>query len=228
MKSVEADPPYPRHWLGMGHPYWPLFDLRIRTPRLELRPPDDEMATELARLAASGIHDPDTMPFAVPFTDQPSPQLERSSMQYFWRTRADWTPEHWQLPLAVVVDGKVVGVQDVLSERFGLLRTVKTGSWLVRSEQGKGIGKEMRAAVLHLAFAGLGAVTAYSGAWHDNQASLRVSSALGYQPNGELIQPRRDVADRQLLLKLPRERWQRRDDITIEHLEPCLELFGVG
>jgi RimJ/RimL family protein N-acetyltransferase len=212
----------------MGHPYWPLFDLRVRTPRLELRPPDDEVAVELARLAASGIHDPATMPFAVPFTDQPSPQLERSSLQYFWRTRADWTPELWALPLAVVVEGKVVGVQDILSERFALLRTVKTGSWLVRPEQGKGIGKEMRAAVLHLAFDGLGAAVAYSGAWHDNEASLRVSSALGYQRNGELIQPRRDVADRQILLQLPRERWQRREDITIENLEPCLELFGIG
>ena len=35
----------------MTHPYWPLFDLVVRTPRLELRPPDDSMLVELARCA---------------------------------------------------------------------------------------------------------------------------------------------------------------------------------
>jgi RimJ/RimL family protein N-acetyltransferase len=212
----------------MGHPYWPLFDLRIRTPRLELRPVDDELAVDLARVAAAGIHDPSTMPFAFPFTDLPSPQLERSSLEYFWRTRAEWKPERWQLPLGVVVDGTPVGVQGADADQFRMLRTVKTGSWLGQDHQGKGIGKEMRAAVLHLVFAGLGAEVAYSGAWHDNVRSLAVSRALGYEENGDVILPRRDKADRQILLKLPRERWQRRDDIVIEHLEPCLELFGIG
>ena len=212
----------------MGHPYWPLFDLRVRTPRLELRPPDDELAVELAALAAAGIHDPDTMPFAIPFTDQPSPQMERSSLQYFWRTRAEWTPQKWALPLAVIADGAVVGLQDINAESFATLRTVRTGSWLGQHHQGQGIGKEMRAAVLHLAFDGLDAVCAYSGAWHDNAPSLGVSRALGYVENGEVIERRREKPDRMINLVLRRETWQRRDDITIEHLEPCLELFGVG
>jgi RimJ/RimL family protein N-acetyltransferase len=211
----------------MGHPYWPLFDLRIRTPRLELRPPDDEVVVELARIAGQGIHDPETMPFMIPFTDQPSPQLERSSLQYLWRTRAEWVPEKWALPLAVIADGTVVGLQDMNAEGFPTLRTVRTGSWLGRRHQGQGIGKEMRAGVLHLAFEGLGAVAAYSGAWHDNAASLGVSRALGYLDNGEVVEKRRDKPDRMINLKLPREEWQRRDDIVIENLEPCLELFGL-
>jgi len=114
------------------------------------------------------------------------------------------------------------------AERFAVLRSAKTGSWLGRDHQGKGIGKEMRAAALQLLFDGLDAVMAYSGAWHDNAASLGVSRALGYEQNGDLIQPRRAEPDRQILLKLPREKWQRREDITIQNLEPCLELFGVG
>lgn len=211
----------------MGHPYWPLFDLRVRTPRLELRPPDDELAVEVALVAAGGIHDPTSMPFLIPFTDQPSPQLERSSLQFIWRTRATWTPEKWALPLAVLVDGAVAGIQGVDGDQFALLRVAKTGSWLGRSFQGQGIGKEMRAAVLHLIFAGLGAQVAYSGAWHDNQQSLGVSRALGYEENGDMVLQRRDRPDRQIMLKLPREKWQRRDDIVIENLEPCLELFGL-
>lgn len=212
----------------MGHPYWPLFDLRVRTPRLELRLVDDELAVELAAVVAAGVHDPATMPFTVPWTDLEPPRLQRNSLQHWWRSRAEWTPEKWSLPLAVVRDGVVVGVQDVNGERFATLRAVNTGSWLGRAHQGKGIGKEMRAAVLHLAFDGLGAVMAYSGAYEDNAPSRAVSRALGYEENGDVIAIRRDKPDRIVNLKLPREKWQRRDDITIEHLEPCLELFGIG
>jgi RimJ/RimL family protein N-acetyltransferase len=132
------------------------------------------------------------------------------------------------LPLAVIAGGVVVGTQDVNAERFAMLRAANTGSWLGRDHQGQGIGKEMRAAVLHLAFEGLGAVVAYSGAWHDNAASQGVSRALGYEENGDLIRPRLDKPDRMINLKLPRQKWQRRDDITIENLEPCLEMFGIG
>ena len=212
----------------MGHPYWPFFDLRVRTPRLELRPPDEALDVEMARLAGEGIHDADFMPFTEPWTDVPSPQLERNAVQHYWRTRAEWTPDRWALRLAVVVDGAVVGTQDLNAERFAVLRTVSTGSWLGRRHQGRGIGKEMRAAVLQLAFEGLGAVMAYSGAYDDNQASLGVSRSLGYEENGDLIAVRRGASARIINLKLPRERWQRREDIVIEHLEPCLELFGVG
>ena len=42
----------------------------------------------------------------------------------------------------------------------------------------------MRAAILHLAFEGLGAASAESEAFHDNHASNRVSQILGYSPNG--------------------------------------------
>ena len=73
----------------MTHPVWPFFDLRVVTPTLELVPIDDEVGTELALLAARGIHDPEFMPFAFPWTDVPSPQLERNTMQFYWRTRAE-------------------------------------------------------------------------------------------------------------------------------------------
>jgi RimJ/RimL family protein N-acetyltransferase len=211
----------------MGHPYWPLFDLRIRTPRLELRPVDDELAVELAAVLTGGVHDPATMPFTIPFTDQPSPRLERSALQFWWKARAEWTKEKWDLNLAVLFDGRAVGTQGLHAEQFATVRTVNSGSWLGLPHQGKGIGKEMRAAVLHLAFEGLGAVVAYSGAYEDNAASLAVSRALGYEENGDVIAPRREIAGRLINLKLPRQRWQRRDDIVIENLEPCLGMFGL-
>ena len=131
--------------------------------------------------------------------------------------------------MAVLVDDELVGVQGMQAKRFPLTREFSTGSWLGIAHQGKGLGKEMRAAILHLGFAGLGALRAYTGAFHDNHASLGVTASLGYEPNGEAFEPRRDGVDRQLKFVLRRERWesQRRDDIEIEGLEPCLDLFGA-
>jgi RimJ/RimL family protein N-acetyltransferase len=211
----------------MAHPYWPLFDLRVRTPRVELRYPDDDLIVSSIGLITAGIHDPATMPFATPWTDVPSPLIERNTLQHHWTNRATHTPDDWHLSLAVLVDGEVVGFQGTLAKDFGRLRQAETGSWLGRAHQGQGIGKEMRAAVLHLLFAGLGAERAISGAWHDNAVSLAVSRSFGYLPNGEEVRLRRDQPDRLVHLVLPREVWEhhRRDDIEIDGLEACRELL---
>ncbi|HEV3225550.1 MAG TPA: GNAT family protein [Acidimicrobiales bacterium] len=210
--------------------HWPLFDLTVHTPRLELRYPDDDLVAALAELGGKGIHDPATMPFSMPWTDLPPGELERGALQFLWRTRASWQPTEWSCPMAVVVDGEPLGVQDLTGSQFAVTKTVKTGSWLTRTRQGEGIGTEMRAAILHLAFAGLGADRACTSAYHDNHPSLGVTRAMGYKPNGDSIELRRDQADRQLHFVLSRERWQerRRDDIEIEGLGPCLELFGAA
>lgn len=215
--------------MATSEQYWPLFGLRVCTPRLELRYPDDGDVAALAELAAKGIHDPNFMPFEILWTDVPSPELERNTCQFFWRQRAEWTSDDWHLPMATVVDGQVAGVQGVHAKAFGALRSAGTGSWLGLEHQGKGIGKEMRAAIVHLGFAGLGAREMSSGAWHDNGASLGVSRSLGYEENGDEWKPRRGVADRQIRLKLTRARWEerRRDDIEIVGLEPCREMFGA-
>lgn len=47
--------------------HFPLIELRLTTPRLELRLPSPEELGALADLAAGGIHDPDVMPFLVPW-----------------------------------------------------------------------------------------------------------------------------------------------------------------
>lgn len=213
----------------MGATIWPLFGLRVVTPRLELRYPDDELIHELARLTAEPIHDPDFMPFSVPWTEAPRDVLPRNSLQHLWGRRSAWTAEEWNCPMAVLVGGTVVGVQDIFATRYATRRVVETGSWLTQSRQGQGIGKEMRTAVLHLGFEGLGADYARTSAWADNQRSLGVTRAVGYEPNGFSIDVRGEAACRMEHFVMTRARWQerRRDDITIEGLEPCLPLFGL-
>jgi len=206
--------------------HWPLFNLRIVTPRLELRLPTTDELNELAGLAADGVHDPDFMPFLNGWTDQPPVELGRSVMQYHWRMLGSWSPDNWALHLAVLHDGTVIGIQEIFGKNFAVLKEFGSGSWLGRRYQGNGYGTEMRAAILHLGFAGLGGEYAVSGAFDDNASSLGVSRKLGYQSDGTGRFVRRGKAAGFTRLRLHRSEWVRRDDIVIEGLENCREMFG--
>jgi RimJ/RimL family protein N-acetyltransferase len=203
---------------------WPFAALRITTPSLELRYPDDDDLVTLAHLAAEGIHDPDSMPFSVPWTRAEPPDLQRGLLQFAWGRRASTTRDDWSLPFAVFVGDEPVGVQDFFARQFAVRRTVETGSWLVQRAQGRGIGTEMRAAALHFAFAGLGAEEALSGSFVDNPSSEGVSRRNGYVANGEEICDREGEPARLRRWVLTRARWtpQRRDDIAVEGLDACL------
>jgi len=118
----------------------------------------------------------------------------------------------------------------VSAHDFAVLREVATGSWLGLEHQGEGIGTEMRAAVLHLAFAGLGAVSAISGAFSDNGASLGVSRKLGYAADGITREVRRGQAATTQRLRIDARAWRRNQTVpvTIDGLEPCLPMFGLS
>nr|WP_202447248.1 GNAT family N-acetyltransferase [Streptomyces sp. SID5468] len=151
-------------------------------------------------------------------------------MQYHWRCWAEWRPESWELNLVAVRDGVVVGTQGVSGREFGVGREVSTGSWLGRAHHGQGLGTEMRAAVLYLAFTGLGAEHAVSGAYTDNAASLGVSRKLGYRDDGierHVVRGKPAVLRR---LRLTAERWREhhRVPVRIEGLAECLPAFGLG
>ena len=201
----------------------------MRTPRLELRLAADRDLDELASLAAAGVHDPEVQPFAFPWTDASPAERARATLQYHWSQRAAWKPEKWSLDLVVVHEGAVVGTQGMSATDFAILREVGTGSWLGQAHQGLGIGTEMRAAVLHLAFAGLGAQYATSGAFTDNLASQAVSRKLGYVDDGIERQVSRGQAATVRRFRLDRETWQTTHavPVTITGLEPCLPMFGL-
>ncbi|MBP0459903.1 GNAT family N-acetyltransferase [Streptomyces montanisoli] len=209
---------------------WPLAGLRLTTPRLELRLPNPEDLADLAALAADGVHDPAVQPFTVAWTDVTPDERAQSVLQYHWRCWGAWRKEDWELNLAVLRDGVVVGTQGITARDFSVLREVCTGSWLGRTHHHQGLGTEMRAAVLHLAFAGLGAQHAISAAYTHNAASLGVSRKLGYQEDGierHSVRARPGVLRR---LRLTAERWQqhRAVPVGIEGLPGCLPWFGLG
>jgi RimJ/RimL family protein N-acetyltransferase len=210
----------------MGHP-WPLFDLRLRTPRLELRLPTDDDLLALAAVARAGVHDLPGSPFLVPWDELPSPAFERQFLLHWWRVRGSWSPDDWTLGLAVLAEGRPIGIQDLMARDFAHRRTVGTGSWLGLEHQGKGYGTEMRAAVLSLAFEELGALVAESGYVDGNVASARVSAKLGYLANGERLVAPMGTSVTEHKVRVVPATW-RRDlvPVAIEGLEPCRGLFG--
>ena len=63
------------------------------------------------------------------------------------------------LNLITFLGSRPIGTQGINAEKFAETREVTTGSWLGAPYQRHGLGTEQRAAVLELAFRGLGAVT---------------------------------------------------------------------
>src|SRR5699024_4931184 len=132
-------------------------------------------------------------------------QVARSVLVYQWRTRAAITPEHWTLELAVLHRGEPVGIQAIEAEQFPVTRTISTGSWLGQAHHGQGLGTRMRALMLHLAFTGLHAAVASTGAWVDNGPSNAVSTRLGYRRNGTSRRAREGRATEHRHYRMDRE-----------------------
>jgi RimJ/RimL family protein N-acetyltransferase len=179
-----------------------------------------------------GIHDPERMPFDdPPWTDEASPDRELAWITRQWAGRSAIKPDAWRLRFAVLdLNGLALGMQDLLATAFPALRSVSSYSWLGSQHQGRGLGKEMRAAVLHLAFDALGAERAESAAFDDNLASAGVSAALGYEPNGYEWALRRGRPDRLTRFILHRQGWldRRRGDIQISGADRCTPLLGLS
>jgi len=152
----------------------------------------------------------------TPWTDEPSPSLERGVLQWGWRHRSEWTPNSWNFNGAVFVGDDVVGVQSLMATDFATLRAVKSGSWLGLVHQGQGIGKEMRTAILSFAFDQLEALEAHSGGFTDNESSLKLSRALGYEECSRRTVLRRGVTAELLELKLERSTWIHTPHTTVE------------
>jgi RimJ/RimL family protein N-acetyltransferase len=207
----------------------PLYGLRLRTPRLELRLGSHEELVELGRLAERGVHPPEEMPFAIAWSDRiGEPGFVAEFVAWHEGHLESWSPEEWTLNLLVWASDELVGTQGVLAERFAEQPVVNTGSWLGLEHQGRGIGTEMRAAVVELAFRGLGAARAESSWLEGNAASRRGSEKLGYVETGVRTQTPRGEPVADHVVAIEREVWSCPVPVEIEGLEPCLPLFGVS
>lgn len=122
-----------------------------------------------------------------------------------------------------------MGVQSLESDDFLDLRTVDSGSWLIGSARGRGVGIAMRTAVLALAFDHLGAVAAVTSARSDNAASLGVSRRIGYRHNGVSLNRSGRGLVELTHMRLTVEEWQAAgtgSGVAVSGLDSCLPWFG--
>jgi RimJ/RimL family protein N-acetyltransferase len=214
----------------MESSHWPLAGLRLRTPDLLLRPTTEaDLPAVVATLWPDVARNPQLPRF--PGLDE-SANRAVSAHQSYWQSVGNWSVDDWRLDFVVVVGERIVGVQSLEGEDFPVLRTVDSASHLAGDVRGRGWGKQARRAVLALAFGPLRAEYAITSAWQPNAASLGVSRALGYKPNGE-SRHRSDTgpgAETMVHLRLSRADWEatgQAGSVQISGFERCRPLFGL-
>lgn len=213
----------------MSNPYWPMFGIRLRTPDLELRHlTEADLATLVSIVPPDVEQDPRSTTYAG-LDDARNRGVVVH--QDYWRARGTWTPESWELSFGVFLGDELLGYQGLEGDDFARLRTVDSSSFLVPGARGRGLGKQMRAAVLALAFGSLGARFAITSAWDDNHATLGVSRALGYVDNGVTAHRRGDGAGEMVHLRLARDAWSSSgwpEQVAVSGVEACLPFFGLS
>src|SRR5580700_11631412 len=94
----------------------PVLGLRITAGPIELRGITDDLLGPLADLAVEGISSPGGPPFLAPWKTEPPEDLPRFFAQYHWQLRAEFSPDRWTAPLAVLWDGEPAGVQELFGD----------------------------------------------------------------------------------------------------------------
>lgn len=210
------------------HADWPLFGLRIRSGEITLRPVRERDLLHLAEIQPDDYeHDPRAEVFPGLDTSR-----HRTRLVYrdYWHSMGTWSPSSWSLDFLVEYGGATVGVQSLETDNFLSLRTVDSGSWLVRTARGRGIGVGMRMAKLGLAFDHLGARAAVTSARRDNAGSLGVSKRLGYRDNGVSLNASGSGLVELAHMRLTTEEWRasdRRTQVHVTGLAACLPWFGL-
>jgi RimJ/RimL family protein N-acetyltransferase len=179
---------------------------------LTLRAVDLESARELANVARGDIHAPDYMPFGSPWSDATPDRRVEHLFRWYTARLAESRPDRWTMIFSVIDGRELVGSTNLYADSFSIHRTVSTGSWLLRTAQGRGIGTAMREMLLLLAFDRLGAEAATSEAWHDNWPSRRVNEKCGYQAVGSYIRDRLGTPTDMVRFELSRQSWAIRRD----------------
>ncbi len=197
---------------------------------MELRGATDDLLAQLLPTVRGGVVEGQPDPFDDPMSlYEDNPVRERKWLQAIWRGRGNVRPDSWRLYFVIMLGEQAVGMQDLIGVNFDTLRTVTSFSWLAPSARQQGLGREMRAAILHLAFEGLGAAEATSEAFFDNVASNRVSEVMGYQPNGRDWATRRGEPAVLNRWRLGRDDWVlgRRGDIELIGVEECKPVLHI-
>ncbi len=186
------------------------MDVRIETPRLTLRPWDDEDVDQLAR----GLNDLDVARWLA-FV--PHPYSTQDAARWISRCReipaANGQPTAYEFAIELNSERRLIGGIS-LNKVDRQAGTAGGGIWLARGHQGRGYGREAFESKIRFAFRDLGLKKLVNGYFDGNEASWSMQRRLGYRPAGEV--PVRCMADgRQTIERvttLARGDWEARDD----------------
>jgi hypothetical protein len=132
---------------------YPPLNVCVRMPGLSLLGATDELLEHLVPTVRKGVVAQAPWPFDDPMSlYKDGPEREWSWLRAVWAGRGKVNDGFWRLYFVVVVDDEPVGMQDLIGIDFSVHGTVTTFSWLSPEMRGRGLGKLMRQAVLHLAF----------------------------------------------------------------------------
>lgn len=200
----------------------PLRRLRIHTPDLILRLPTDAEIWDLAARSVGRIITAGKEHYLGPWASVGSPRYELDFWRYHVDALSQITADRWTLNFcaysALDDDGLAIGQTSLSGEDFLIAKTVSTGSWLLPEYRGSGLGKQLRAGVLALAFDEFGAERARTTHAADNDAGIGVSRSLGYRPDGSDEVVLAGALRRVDRWVLPRSEWRRPHAYLIEAL----------
>ncbi|MBD3689041.1 GNAT family N-acetyltransferase [Nanchangia anserum] len=159
----------------------PPHRLLISCASTQLRVLRESDIPALLDLKARGIASPEVpLPFLTPWHLRP----DHEAVTYWYTQMAESCRPTCTLTFAVIDDGEIVGLQDIIGAHALRTRSAETGSWLAREFHGRGIGTRMRQMILAFAFDILGLDEMRSAAHVENLASRRVSEKCGYVADG--------------------------------------------
>ena len=170
--------------------FWSTYQLKITTPRLQMRLPNEVELHRLADLAGQGVHHAAERPFLTPWTEGSAQDRARFVLREHWGQLAGWAVTDWRLGLGVFThEGEPRGMVTLRARDFPVVREVTTSSWLGLRHQGEGLGTEARTGLLTLAFDHLAAEAAVTEVFQDNHASQGFPASWVMSPMGLPVMP---------------------------------------
>ena len=157
---------------------WPAIeaDFELRTPRLRLRCPRHEDASQVAALA--GDRDVAEMTANIPH-----PYPEGAAQAFVAKARESTLLGH-DLTLMITLDGDDATIAGLVSARPGPADCASIAYWLGRRYWGQGIATEAVDAVVAAIFARTDASAAVTNVRVDNPASAHVLEKCGFRRVG--------------------------------------------
>jgi hypothetical protein len=210
---------------------YPLLDVRVSTPVLELRSATDDLLDQLADVVRAGKTHADPPPYDDPMSFyETDPDLRVAKwLRAIWRRRGTVEPDAWRLYFVVMVDGRPVGEQTMTGVNFS---TLGNGHDLLLAvhrsarpwPRPRDAGSDPAPGVRRPRDKG-----SKQRRFVDNHSSDAISRGLGYEPNGSEWATRQGEPALLNRWRLTRDNWQqrRRTDIHLHSLNACHTLLPL-